>query len=104
MQPNLVDDWCRPESVTHENLYGFKMYISAFYLLNKSCLSSIYESAPWSMEAWSRPLENAPLASTRLAGTGNNSTVNSNSVNIVVVQCVLCILSALQGVLQYSMI
>lgn len=50
-----------------------------------TCRRSIYESAPWSMEAWSRPLENAPLASTRLAGTGNNSTVNSNSVNIVVV-------------------
>lgn len=45
-------------------------------------VNSIYESAPWSMEAWSRPLESSPLASTRLAGTENHSTVSSNSVTV----------------------
>lgn len=82
-----IFDWCRPEKECHT----YAEFISFFFFFSffSTCRHSIYESAPWSMEAWSRPLENAPLASTRLAGTGNNSTVNSNSVNIVVVQCTL---------------
>ena len=42
---------------------------------------SLYESAPWSVEAWSRPFESCPLVATRLAGAGNTSTVGSNSVS-----------------------